>query len=135
MSISKFMVANVAVPSVGAATAAFGKALGLDLMQFAVLAALMASSLAAGAYALYSETTARDGVSPDDARRMRRRIAGSFVAKFMLGLVVVYQIDAKPWMVVLIGLGLGGGTVIWTMLSDLRKGLADQPPGDDDGKG
>lgn len=121
---AKVMAANFAAPAIGVAGAAFGKAMGFNLWQFVIFSLLMAASIAAGGLALYSETQTKAGVSEEEVLRTRRRIIGSFIAKFLLGMVVVSQIDAKPWMVVMVGLGLGGGSVIWTMLADLRKGLS-----------
>lgn len=133
MSLTKISIAaNVAAPAVGIAGGAFVKWAGFDWAQFLVFAALMAASIAAGAFALYSEIQTQPGVSPEEVARQRRKIVGRSIAQHMLGMVFVYQTDSAVWVVVLVGLMLGGGPVMATMLKDLKNGLSgnvDPPDG------
>ena len=131
MSFTKFsVVTNVVAPAMGIAGGAFVKWADLDWPKFIVFALLMAASLAAGAMALYAETQTKPGVSEEEVTRQRRRIIGRSMAQYLLGMTFVYQTNSPVWMVVLVGLVLGGGPVIMKMLSDLRKVISgdDKPP-------
>lgn len=116
----KTMGANAVGIGAGAGAAAFGKWAGFDLIEFALFAALMAVSIIAGALAAYSEKQASARVSADELKRTRTRMVGGMFAKYLLGMVIVYQIEALVWQVVLIGLVLGGGPVVIRMISEIR---------------